>query len=310
MSEWLQYRAEFLNVVLEREAPPASQTCIQCSQPMTWRCHDCLGEPVFCLRCIVASHQSLVFHRVSRWDGRSFYRSCLSDAGLVLNIGHRGQPCPAYAVTRSLHVVTNPLDSSDSTQSSLPSASDASTDTPIDVHPLPSWEATGVNLDTMKAQQSLDSDGNPFLTVVDTTGIHQIQARYCRCAESSSVPEYIQLLELGLYPASIAHPRTAFTFRVLDDYDLLNLETKATPQRYLAKLQRLTTNLFPDALPDRYRELLRVTRQWRNLKQHKNAGSAYTPSAEVLPGGLVQFCPACPQPGVNLPDDWKNDPNP
>ena len=162
----------------------------------------------------------------------------------------------------------------------------------------------------MKALQHLYDDGNPFLTAVDTTVIHQIQAHCCRCAESSSLPRYIQLLRMGLYPASIAHLRTAFTFRALDDYDLLNLETKATPQRYLSKLQRLTTNLFPYALPDHYRELLRVIRQWRNLKQHKNAGSALPQPTDVLPGGLVRFCPAYPQPGVNLPNDWQNDPNP
>ena len=180
---------------------------------------------------------------------------------------------------------------------------------PTDIPPLSSWEKTGVFLDTMKSQQHLDADGNPWLTVVDTTGIHQLQAHYCRCAESSCLPDYLQLLRNGLFPASIAQPRTVFTFRVLDVYDLLNLETKATPQRYLAKLQRLTTDLFPDALPDRYRELLRVIRQWRNLKQRGNSGVAFTPSAEIPSGGLAQFCPACPQPGLNLPGDWKNDPN-
>ena len=162
----------------------------------------------------------------------------------------------------------------------------------------------------MKTQQQLNIDGDPWLTVIDTTGIHQIQAHYCHCTESICLPDYLRLLRNGLFPASIAQPRTVFTFRVLHDYDLLNLETKATPQRYLAKLQRLTTDLFPDALPDRYRELLRVIRQWRNLKQRGNTGIAFTSSVEIPSGGLAQFCPACPQPGVNLPDDWKNDPNP
>ncbi|KAH9991703.1 hypothetical protein BJV77DRAFT_946093, partial [Russula vinacea] len=26
-------------------------------------------------------------------------------------------------------------------------------------------------------------------------------------------------------------------------------------------------------------------------------------------GNLAHFCPACPQPGINLPDDWKNQPD-
>jgi hypothetical protein len=26
-------------------------------------------------------------------------------------------------------------------------------------------------------------------------------------------------------------------------------------------------------------------------------------------GNLAYFCPACPQPEINLPDDWKNHPD-
>ena len=29
---------------------------------------------------------------------------------------------------------------------------------------------------------------------------------------------------------------------------------------------------------------------------------------ELQPGGLAIFCPACPQPGINLPKDWNQDP--
>ena len=174
---------------------------------------------------------------------------------------------------------------------------------------LTAWEEAGVKLDTVKHSQNLDTMGNPWLTLVDTTGIHQIQVHYCRCTDGCLVPEHVQLLRVGLYPATITMPRTAFTFRVLDDYLLLNLETKATPQHFLAKLQRSTTNHFPDALPDRYRELLRVIRQWRNLKQQQNAGLAYTGQSNTKPGGLALFCPACPQPDINLPVDWQEDQN-
>ena len=217
-------------------------------------------------------------------------------------MGHGGRSCPHYAP---------PNDATSPERPALHVGVEASAASPSSLlDTLTSWENAGINLDTLKSTQAVGPDGNPWLTVVDTTGIHQIRAQYCRCSQSSYIPEYLQLLELGLYPASITQPRTVFTFRVLDDYDLLNLETKATPQRYLAKLQRLTTSLFPDALPDRYRELLRVIRQWRNLKQRKSAGIAYSTPSEISPGGLALFCPACPQPGINLPDGWKDDPNP
>jgi hypothetical protein len=58
---------------------------------------------------------------------------------------------------------------------------------------------------------------------------------------------------------------------------------------------------------NRYRELLRVSRQWRNLKEWKWFGFGHR---REIPGPaeLALFCPACPQPGLNLPDTWKDDP--
>ena len=113
-----------------------------------------------------------------------------------------------------------------------------------------------------------------------------------------------------LYPVSYDRPQTAFSFRVLDDFDLDNLETKGTAQRYCAKLCGLTNNVFSHAVPDRYRELLPVIRKWRNLTACKWAGFI-GPHLEdnVGPGQLVQFCPTCPDPKTNLPLGWKKDSN-
>jgi hypothetical protein len=45
----------------------------------------------------------------------------------------------------------------------------------------------------------------------------------------------------------------------------------------------------------------------RKLEVGKRFGKAYgEPSS---PGNLTIFCPSCPQPGVNLPPDWKELPN-
>lgn len=249
----------------------------------------------------------LPFHRVSRWSGRSFYRSSISEAGIVLYMGHGGQPCPAYDRTHTPDDLDNSHCHTSPDYCHNPAESRPRPEENSAPH-LTSWEEAGIKLETVKPSHHLDEMGNPWLTLIDTTGIHQIQAYYCRCTQGCAVPEHIQLLRVGLYPATITMPRTVFTFRVLDDYLLLNLETKATPQRFLAKLQRATTNHFPDALPDRYRELLRVIRQWRNLRLQQNAGLAYTGQSDTKPGRLALFCPACPQPDVNLPPDWQDDP--
>ena len=120
-------------------------------------------------------------------------------------------------------------------------------------------------------------------------------------------PHSLQLLALGIYPATYDRPQSGFTFRLLDDFDLDNLETKCSTQSYYDKLRRLTSNTYPYLVPDRYREFMTCVRQWRNLNQHKRAGSLYDKESTTKPGGLALFCPACPQPGVNLPATWAED---
>ena len=52
---------------------------------------------------------------------------------------------------------------------------------------------------------------------------------------------------------------------------------------------------------NRYRELMRVSRQWRNLQAMKRAGLAHDLDRTRTPGDLALFCATCPQPGINLP---------
>ena len=47
---------------------------------------------------------------------------------------------------------------------------------------------------------------------------------------------------------------------------------------------------------------------WRDLKAQINSGLGHETKAEPQPGSLAIFCPACPQPGINLPQEWGNDP--
>jgi hypothetical protein len=60
---------------------------------------------------------------------------------------------------------------------------------------------------------------------------------------------------------------------------------------------------------DRYRELLRVSRQWRHLQALKRFGFGHEEGQQPGNGDLALFCPACPQPGVNLPQGWERDPD-
>jgi hypothetical protein len=65
----------------------------------------------------------------------------------------------------------------------------------------------------------------------------------CICPDHP--PQHEQLLQAGLFPSSFEKPETAFTFMVLDDYLIDNLECKTTGQKYHSKLQSITNRMFP-----------------------------------------------------------------
>jgi hypothetical protein len=54
---------------------------------------------------------------------------------------------------------------------------------------------------------------------------------------------------------------------------------------------------------------MRVSRLWRDIQTRKRFGFGHEKDEPGL-GSLALFCPACPQPGVNLPDDWKDSADP
>jgi hypothetical protein len=293
MREWLPRRKEFLHALLEREAPPPGRPCSTCrSRESSWWCKSCFGTPMFCEECIVTCHLRLPFHQVQEWTGNHFEPSSLGKTGVRIYTGHAGAPCPR-------------------TDLSAHTSSDSEMD----------WQD--------------DDDGNVFtsytgteeakeVVVVDCSGVHRIPIVWCTCsATDTNRRRDLDLLAIGLYPASFHRIQTVFTFDVLDDFLLQNLECKTSALNYYSKLRRITSNTFPSSAPDRYRELLRVSRQWRHLKLRKWHGighplgsdapglSSAISTAEVYlrkepEGSMAIFCPACPQLGINLPDNWKS----
>jgi hypothetical protein len=92
-----------------------------------------------------------------------------------------------------------------------------------------------------------DKDGNPVITVIDRSGVHEIGVRWCCCLNA---PERdMQLMAAGLFPATFRNPKTAFTFRVLEEFHLDNLECKTTPSQFSSRLRRLTSDEFPNTVP-------------------------------------------------------------
>ncbi|KAJ7779971.1 hypothetical protein B0H16DRAFT_1299968 [Mycena metata] len=144
--------------------------------------------------------------------------------------------------------------------------------------------------------------------VLHLNGIQEVNVDFCGCdvAALHGSP-YVQLLRRGWYPATTKLPGTAATFELLDFFSAQTLQAKTTMYDFYVALEKLTNNtgIKPST---RYPEFLRMTRQYRHLMMLKRAGRAHDPSGifGTQPGECAVLCPACPRPGVNLPDDWEN----
>ena len=147
-----------------------------------------------------------------------------------------------------------------------------------------------------------------YVRLVHTNGIHNIAMVSCSCQGDDHLPN--DLLAARLLPASFERIRTIFTAQLLDYFRLSNLEVKCSAFQFYHLLQRLTNPSDPAIVVDLYREFRRMSRIWRWMKRLKWAGYGNNNkmASDVQPGELSVFCPACPQPTVNIPENWKEDP--
>ncbi|KAI0341038.1 hypothetical protein BDW22DRAFT_1445358 [Trametopsis cervina] len=279
MRQWLDnYRLAFEEAILDGETSLSADLKCSCGDAADWRCQDCFGQPLSCLVCLKKTHKLLPWHHVTQWQAAGYYsRSTLAGAGLRLQCGHRGDECPAQERTEPIDVLDD----------------------------MPEEDDTDVTRPASTFGPTQRRAGE--LTVIDVSGIHHISVQYCQC--STAAERYRQLLDVQLYPASCDRPATVFTFAVLDNFILHNRACNMPAQSYFNALQRMTDPIQPHLTPNRYREFLRVIRQWRHLKTRRQSGVAHDGYRTDVKGQMALFCPACPQPNVNLSDDWQNDPD-
>ncbi|VDC02771.1 unnamed protein product [Peniophora sp. CBMAI 1063] len=155
--------------------------------------------------------------------------------------------------------------------------------------------------------------GYRTLVVTHTDGIHGIGVGFCRC--QGAPPEDHQLIKYGgLFPASPDTPSSAFTLQFLEYRHVDDVICKTTPQAHMRKIRRCTE---PDELrlaPNRYPELLLVSRLYTAIKNLIDFGFASRPLQDWRdppPGGLVWKCIVCPRKTPdfnNLPKVWQTDP--
>lgn len=161
--------------------------------------------------------------------------------GLVIWLGHDGDACPwddevadeLFADSRANS------DISDGTSSTARSQQNGDEQAP--------------GLRSMKDADDLLT-GVPFIKnskrmtmIVDMSGVHTHMVKYCTCTDAPAAD--IQLFQMGLFPASFTQPKTAFTFDVLNNFLLDNLECGTSAMNYYSKLRRMTTSVFPHWVP-------------------------------------------------------------
>ncbi|TFK59879.1 hypothetical protein BDN72DRAFT_780133, partial [Pluteus cervinus] len=281
LAEWIPYREDFMDSILAREAAVQPVTCRECqgTDNGLYRCLYCLTHPVYCGTHMREFHELTPFHRIEVWTGTYFEPSWLSDTGLKIFLGHAGFPCSEIEPAD----FTDVEDSEDSADEGT-SHSKKDQFVPEDIHPMYGHRNR--------------------CWIVDVSGIHSMEVVFCDCANHRD--KHLQLLDMDLWPASFKRIKTLFTFRLLSDFRLENLEAKTSAYHYFSKLRRVTNPAFPNTVPDRYRELLRVSREWRNILLRKWQGFGHT-GEQPSSGSLALFCPSCPQPGINLPENWEKD---
>ena len=97
--------------------------------------------------------------------------------------------------------------------------------------------------------------------------IHSLPVVRCRCGgpNADDGGSDSSFVKLGLIPSSFTDVRTVFTEDVLFDFRITNLECKVSAYQYYQKLRRITNPAFPDSVLNRYQELRRASRMYRNL---------------------------------------------
>ena len=211
--------------ILWHSALPSKQFCSNCQESSSpYCCWDCFGTHMWCRECCVSAHTRTPFHHIQMWDGNHFEQSDLLTQELIIDLAHYPDDCPSIPSNEETQMMNDPDDSDDADEFAdefQPSQPSGST-----VH-SGSWST---------------------LTIVASTGIFKRSIQWCHWAKSSK--RFVQpLLHTKLFPASFKNPKTAFTFDVLDQFQLNALECKKVAMNFMSKIGRITDEVFPSQVP-------------------------------------------------------------
>jgi hypothetical protein len=143
-------------------------------------------------------------------------------------------------------------------------------------------------------QQAFNND----FVLIDTDGIHEIALDFCGCEMSQTHVK--QLLHHGCFPVTSTDPRTAVTFWLLYHYQIVSFESKASAYEFYHLLMHLMDNT--GMMKQKVHLYLPTTSKYLIITLR----IIMKPSCGTSEGECMVLCPACPQPGKNLPIGWEN----
>ncbi|KAJ7884187.1 hypothetical protein B0H14DRAFT_3082403 [Mycena olivaceomarginata] len=151
--------------------------------------------------------------------------------------------------------------------------------------------------------------GREAFVVLHHNSIHEVAVDFCGvgCDNRARAGENdTQLLRGGWYPVSEERPQTCMTLLALEQFHIQSLQAKITMYDYYQSLEKLTSNDGTKP-PDRYQVFTRICRAYRHVMMLKRMGRGHDPGGAkaTKSGALAVLCPACPRPGINLPEDWE-----
>ncbi|KAJ7075035.1 hypothetical protein B0H15DRAFT_792355 [Mycena belliarum] len=140
--------------------------------------------------------------------------------------------------------------------------------------------------------------------IIDTLGIRTVKLNFCGC--DSRISNRQQLMRACLWPATSVDPQTCATFNAIRLFEVQNCLGKISSYDFIRSLELLSNNDGLRPTPDRRRAFRAITRQYRMSEMRKRAGTAHNNGGCKCTerGSLALPCRQCPQPGMNLVEDW------
>ncbi|KAJ7109545.1 hypothetical protein C8R43DRAFT_904822, partial [Mycena crocata] len=145
--------------------------------------------------------------------------------------------------------------------------------------------------------------GKTKFTLIDVTGLHNVNVQFCEC--DSHVSHRQQLMRVCWWPATVIDPATCTTVSVIWLFHNMNCLGKISAFHFLRSLELLTNKDGLAPPPKRRRAFMFIIRQYIMMNPMKRAGRGHTDSRTkgMAQGELVPLCRGCPQFGKNVPEE-------